>query len=205
MIHPDTKISYINKAVGYGVVATKLIKKGTITWVQDELDHVFSSAEADTLLPHIKVFLDTYSFTNKVGEKIICWDNGKYVNHSFNPSCFTTPFDFEIAIRDIHPGEELTDDYGYLNVEKSFEPIDEGTERKVVYPDDLLTFHAEWDCLLRKNIRAVFKVPQPLIKFIPKNVWDEFKTFEHHPEKLPSLITSYYDRKKIIITERFIS
>lgn len=132
----------------YGVVATKLIPRGTITWVQDDLDQIFTREKMANLNPNIKKYLDTYSFTNKNGEMILCSDNGKFVNHSFKPSCFSTPYDFEIAIRDIHPGEELTDDYGYLNVEKPFEVIDENTERKMVYPDDILNFHEEWDTLI---------------------------------------------------------
>ena len=31
MIHPDTELRFINNVVGYGVVAKKLIPKGTIT------------------------------------------------------------------------------------------------------------------------------------------------------------------------------
>jgi len=29
----------------------------------------------------------------------------------------STAYDFEIAVCEIHPGKQLTDDYGYLNVE----------------------------------------------------------------------------------------
>jgi hypothetical protein len=94
------------------------------------LDQVLTRDQVANLNPFIKKYLDTYSFTNKNGEKVLCWDNGKFVNHSFKPSCFSTAYDFEIAIRDIHPGEELTDDYGYLNVEMPFEAMDEGTDRK---------------------------------------------------------------------------
>jgi len=36
MIHPDTEVRFINDEIGYGVVAKKLIPKGTITWVQDD-------------------------------------------------------------------------------------------------------------------------------------------------------------------------
>lgn len=38
MIHPDTKLNFVSKSIGYGVFATKFISKGTITWVLDELD-----------------------------------------------------------------------------------------------------------------------------------------------------------------------
>lgn len=192
MIHPDTEVRFISAEKGYGVVATKLIPKGTITWVQDDLDQIFSREKAASLNPYSKKYLDTYSFTNKNGEMVLCWDNGKFVNHSFKPSCFSTPYDFEIAIRDIHPGEELTDDYGYLNVEKAFEVIDEGTDRKIVYPDDILNFHQEWDALIKENAPKVLDVQQPLSELIPEKTWDEFVQAIHNPSKMRSILECYY-------------
>ena len=45
MIHPNTELRFINKEVGYGVVATKPIPAGTITWVLDKLDRTFTPDE----------------------------------------------------------------------------------------------------------------------------------------------------------------
>jgi hypothetical protein len=197
MIHPDTKISYISPEKGYGVVATKLIPKGTITWVQDDLDRIFKPADVSKLNPFIKNYLDKYCFINKFGELVLCWDNGKYVNHSFKPNCFSTAYDFEIAIKDILPGEELTDDYGYLNVDKPFEVLDEGTDRKIVFPDDLLHFHAEWDLLIKNNASYVLQVSQPLLPLIHHQVWEEFITAVENPDQMRSLLECYYKREKI--------
>lgn len=192
MIHPDTEVRFISKEKGYGVVATKLIPRGTITWVHDDLDQVFTKDKITSMNPFIKKHLDTYSFTNKNGEMVLCWDNGKFVNHSFKPSCFSTPYDFEIAIRDIQPGEELTDDYGYLNVEKPFHVIDEGTSRKTVYPDDILTFHEEWDALIRENAPEVLKVEQSLRALIPEKTWEEFVNAIYHPHLMKSILECHY-------------
>ena len=41
MIHPHTKLAFISNEIGYGVVATSLLKKGTIPWVLDKLDREF--------------------------------------------------------------------------------------------------------------------------------------------------------------------
>jgi len=194
MIHPDTEVRFISKEKGYGVVATKFIPRGTITWVQDDLDQIFTQERIDNMNPYTRKYLDTYSFTNKNGDKVLCSDNGKFVNHSFNPSCFSTPYDFEIAIRDIHPGEELTDDYGYLNVEMPFHVIDEGTVRKTVYPDDILNFHEEWDALIRKNAPKVLEVEQPLLSLIPKAVFAEFENAVHNPEQMRSILECHYDQ-----------
>jgi hypothetical protein len=195
MIHTDTEVRFISPEKGYGLVAVKFIPKGTITWVQDELDQVFLRERTLDFNPLTKKYLDTYSFTNKNGDQVLCWDNGKFVNHSFNPSCFSTPYDFEIAIRDIYPGEELTDDYGYLNVETPFDVIDEGTERKTVYPDDILRYHSQWDSLIRENAPYVFEVNQPLLNLIPDETWNEFKNAVANPEKMRSILECYYDPK----------
>lgn len=192
MIHPDTEIRFISKEKGYGVVATKLIPRGTITWVQDDLDQIFSRDQIAKLNPFIKKYLDTYSFTNKNGEMVLCWDHGKFVNHSFKPSCFSTPYDFEIAIRDIYPGEELTDDYGYLNVEKPFDVIDEGTIRKTVYPDDILHFHEEWDTIIKENAPKVLEAEQSLMELIPEKTWKEFVNAVHNPNQMKSILECYY-------------
>lgn len=192
MIHPDTEVRFINNKKGYGVVATKLIPKGTITWVQDELDQIFTRDKTANLNPFIKKYLDTYSFTNKNGEMVLCWDNGKFVNHSFKPSCFSTPYDFEIAIRDILPGEELTDDYGYLNVEHPFDAIDEGTARKTVYPDDILSFYKEWDALIKDNAPQVLKVKQVLLDLIPESTWNEFVNAVYNPQQMKSILECHY-------------
>lgn len=197
MMHPDTKISFISPEKGYGVVATKFIPKGTITWVQDELDRVLKPSEVNKLNPFTKKYLDKYCFTNKFGELVLCWDNGKFVNHSFKPNCFSTAYDFEIAIKDIHPGDELTDDYGYLNVDTPFEVIDEGTDRKTVFPDDLLHFHPEWDLLIQNNAKHVLQVNQPLLPLVPHFVWEEFILAVENPDQMRSLLECYYERKEV--------
>jgi SET domain-containing protein len=161
MMHPDTEVRFINEVKGYGVFATKFIPKGTITWVLDDLDEVFTPEREKALNPYLKKALSIYCFTNNQGDKILCWDNAKYVNHSFNPSCFSTAYDFEIAIRDIFPDDELTDDYGYLNIEQPFYPIDEEAKRKVVYPDDIRTYYQEWDKLVAESAPTVLDTAQP--------------------------------------------
>lgn len=193
MIHPDTEVKFIGPEKGYGVVATRFIPKGTITWAEDLFDQKFPREIVESLNPLLKNYLDTYSFTNKNGEKVLCSDNGKFVNHSFNPSCFSTPYDFEIAIRDIHPGDELTDDYGYLNVEEPFDVIDEGTVRKTVYPDDILIFYQQWDLLIKENAPFVLQVDQPLKDLISQHTWTEFVDAVHNPGQMRSIIECHYE------------
>ncbi|MBD3581773.1 SET domain-containing protein [Flavobacterium selenitireducens] len=196
MIHPDTELRFISDTIGYGVVATKFIPKGTITWVQDDFDQSFTPENERLLSPEMRAQLTKYSFTNSKGEKVLCWDNAKYVNHSFRPSCMSTAYDFEIAIRDIQPGEQLTDDYGYLNVEEPFEAEDEGTDRKIVYPDDLLRFHRDWDGMIAQNLPEIKKVAQPLQSYIDEATWSEFSQVLDAKAELKSILTCYFDPGK---------
>ena len=110
MIHPHTELQFISEQIGYGVVATKRIPKGTITWALDKLDRIFSQEQVRSMDPLYQKVLDTYSYRNPQGNYILCWDNARFINHSSNSNCITTAYEFEIAIRDIHPGEQLTDD-----------------------------------------------------------------------------------------------
>jgi hypothetical protein len=166
MIHPHTKVEFISDEVGNGLVATEFIPAGTITWILDPIDRVFSPKDFNKLSPEFQEILETYTFRSNNGDLILCWDNGKYVNHSFKSNCLSTAYDFELAIRDIHPGEQLTDDYGYLNITKPFKGTDEGTKRKYVYPDDLLKYHEVWDKAIRKVFGKITNINQPLWKYL---------------------------------------
>ena len=197
MIHPDTELRFIDDVIGYGVVAKKFIPKGTITWVQDELDQIFTPEMAARISPAMQRQLETYCFTNASGNKVLCWDNAKFVNHSFHSSCMSTAYDFEIAIRDIHPGEQLTDDYGYLNVEQPFEAVDEGDERKIVYPDDILRHYERWDRSVRERFDDIRRVQQPLLRYIPEETWVQFSDALNGKSELRSLLTCYFDPTKL--------
>jgi len=192
MIHPKTELKFISNEIGYGVVATEFIPAGTITWALDKLDREFSPLDFQALDSIYQSILDYYSFRNCHGNFVLCWDNGRYVNHSFNSNCLTTAYDFEIAIRDIHPGEQLTDDYGYLNIPEPFRGIDEGTKRKVVYPDDLVKYYKVWDKKLLKVFDTVPKHEQPLRQLIPDEMWEEIVSVSKGQKQMESILKNYY-------------
>ena len=192
MIHPHTELRFINDEIGYGVVATDFIPKGTITWVLDKLDREFTPEEVNALDDTYKGILDTYSYRNKDGKFVLCWDNGRFVNHSFNSNCFTTAYDFEIAIRDIHPGEQLTDDYGYLNITEPFRAAPEGTRRKTVYPDDLMRYGHIWDKKLAGPFKLIPKVQQPLKRLLTEQQWDQILAVSNGFMPMQSLTSLYY-------------
>lgn len=192
MIHPHTELKFINHQVGYGVVATEFIPAGTITWVLDKLDREFSPLEFQQMDPIYQDILDTYTYRNNKGNFVLCWDNGRFVNHSFNANCLTTAYDFEIAVRDIHLGEQLTDDYGYLNISQPFRAADEGTKRKIVYPDDLLRYSKVWDKKLEKVFYKLPKVEQVLKPLLTDKQWNEILEVCNGVKPMESIISNFY-------------
>jgi hypothetical protein len=193
MIHPFTELKFISEQKGYGVVAKQFIPKGTITWVQDSLDMVFDEKKLADLGPNYAPIIDLYSFRDNQGNFVLCWDLAKYVNHSFNSNCLTTPYNFEIAIRDIYSGEELTDDYGYLNITEPFEAMPEGGTRTVVYPDDLLRYHQIWDDKIAEAMPFLNYVNQPLMTFIDQETQDKLRAILAGKLVMESILTCYYN------------
>jgi hypothetical protein len=163
MIHPDTELRFIHPEIGFGVVATRLIPKGSITWVQDELDQVLTASRLGSLDRLFQETLHKYSFINGRGEYVLCWDLARYVNHSCHPTCLSAGYNFEIAVRDIEPGEELTDDYATLNLEGSFDCHCRVHQcRTTVSGDDIYRHSDRWDNIVREAFPQIEKVAQPL-------------------------------------------
>ncbi len=192
MIHPHTKLKFINAEKGYGVVATKFIPTGTITWIFDPLDQVFTPRQVQELDPHFQGIIDFYSYRDNKGRFVLCWDHSRFVNHSFHSNCISTAYNFELAVRDIYPGEELTDDYGYLNPTEPFDCIpEEGTSRTQVLPDDLLNFHEQWDAQLINAFRQFNRVEQPFLPFIEKQYQEKVKLIANGRAKMDSILNCY--------------
>jgi len=114
---------------GTGLFAAEFIPKGTHTWRFDKsVDESFSSQEVERL-PEPKrseiLGLHFAYISKHTGRYINCGDNARYVNHSNTPNV-ATYFKGEgrrdedeqaIALRDIQPGEEITNDYRELGEE----------------------------------------------------------------------------------------
>jgi uncharacterized protein len=192
MIHPHTKLQYINDVKGFGVVATHFIPRGTITWVADPLDREFTSSEVKAMHPLFTENLYKYCYRNNAGNYILCWDISRFINHSFVSNCISTAYNFELAVRDIFPGEELTDDYGYLNVEEDiFFPKEEGSDRDRVSPDDLLNYHQLWDAKLREAFGDFNSVSQPLFELLPKDILAKSREVAAGKAKMDSILSCY--------------
>ena len=195
MIHPHTEVRYIDENIGRGLFATSDIPKGTIIWVMDRLDREITLAELSAYDDPIREILLTYSYRNSRGNYIFCWDNGRYINHSFSPNCCLTPLNLELAIRDIQAGEELTDDYGYLNIIEPFTALPEQGERTTVYPDDLLRYADIWDASIADALLSLQSVNQPLQPFFSDAAWQEIMEICDGKKPMPSIKTCYFSGK----------
>jgi SET domain-containing protein len=119
MLRVKTKlgISHIPGA-GIGLFADEFIPKGAIIWEYHQgLDQVFEEAEFNRHSSLIRNFLITYCFRYD-GKYYLCIDNARFFNHGEGDAanCYSDEFDkfnmgYTKAKRDIHPGEELLDDY----------------------------------------------------------------------------------------------
>jgi hypothetical protein len=199
MIHPATELQFISEEKGYGVVALEFIPKGTITWAFDMFDQVFTPQQVAAMDKRHQAIVDTYCYRDHDGNEILCWDNARFVNHSFHSSCITTVYNFELAVRDIQPGEELTDDYGYLNVDYPLDFLPEpNTTRRQVMPDDLLHFHEEWDAKLKDAFKQFNAVDQPLAWLIESQYRDKVKAIAAGEAEMDSILGCYYDPEKHI-------
>ena len=112
MIHPHTRLAWISDAVGWGVVATRLIPAGTLTWVPDQLDRRISRAEFAALPQVLQQQVAHFAYLDQAGNHVLAWDIGRYINHSCAPTCVSAGYDACVAAGDLLPGDQLTDDYG---------------------------------------------------------------------------------------------
>jgi hypothetical protein len=196
MIHPETELRFISPALGSGIFATGRIPAGTMIWVPDGFDRVYSPSDRAQLDEAHREVLDTYSYRNAAGDFVFCWDHTRFVNHSFFANCLPTPYGVEIAVKDIKPGEELTNDYGCLNLLESFTPLDEGHARKEVTPDDFLIMHAEWDRAIAAALKKFPAVHQPLRSFLRFGIEERLLSIAFGKCPSKSILKLYYRGNK---------
>lgn len=164
MIHPDTELRFVNDDIGYGVFATAFIPKGTIVYVKDCLEIEVTQEKFKDMDAACKDIAEKYSYIDERGVRIISWDNAKYVNHRCDCNSMSTGYGFEIAIRNIEKGEEITDEYGLFNIPFPME-VNCGCVgcRKTISNKDIDKFYKEWDKRIKEAFCSLKEVPQPLL------------------------------------------
>jgi hypothetical protein len=163
MVHPDTELRFVNETIGFGVFATRPLPRGTMVWALDSLDQRFTPAQCAELPAYAQAQLERYAYVNRRGEHVLCWDHARFFNHSCNANCMSVGYEFELAVRDIAVGEELTDDYGTLNLAEPFTCLCGAPQcRRQLLPDDPARYAADWNDLARKAFFLIPTVSQPL-------------------------------------------
>lgn len=167
MLHPDTELRFVSPSIGWGVFATRTIPRGTAVWVRDELDQVLSPARVAAMQPALRAMLARYSYLDARGDTILCWDHARYVNHSCDPTCLAPGWDFEIAVRDIVAGSEVTDDYGTLGGGDDFTcECGAASCRRRILHEDFDRLADAWDARVAAAFREFGSVRQPLWELI---------------------------------------
>ncbi|MBX3269537.1 MAG: SET domain-containing protein [Sandaracinaceae bacterium] len=191
MIHPSTRLCWISDEVGYGVRATRRIPKGTIMWALDPLDRIFGPQEVQRLGAGLWPALETYSYVDGTGNRVLCWDHGRFMNHSCRPTDLSPGVEYEIAVRDIEEGEEITCDYSSLNLESDLHCLCGAPHcRKVIQSHQFVQLAPLWDELLRDAVAHAAEVEQPLLPWVEQP--EQLFRWAAHPEELPSSMRHYY-------------
>lgn len=163
MMHPDAAIAFINDQVGYGLFARRAIPRGAVTWVRDALDQSFTVSEMNEMNALCREQLLHFAYVDRDGFFVLCHDLGRYVNHSCDPNCLSSGFDFEFAVRDIPQGEQICDDYGLMNLREEM-PCSCGSARcrGQIGPHDIDRLAGHWDALAGDAFPCIPHVEQPL-------------------------------------------
>jgi uncharacterized protein len=167
VIHPATRVVRVSSEVGDGVMATAFIPRGTIVWTQDSLDRVFEPDVVELLGKQYRSLLDHYAHIDEQGRYVLCWDAGKLINHSCDPTLRGVGTWFQVARRDIAPGDEITCDYAECNVTEALSCLCKAPScRGEVHGRDLLRFFPEWDKEAQELLPLLKTVEQPLWPFL---------------------------------------
>ncbi len=152
--------------VGLGVIANRAIPRGTIVWAQDRFDRVIPRLEALALDAHHRAIVDRYAHLDGDGNRILCWDAGRLVDHACDPSIRGIGPSIMVARRDLRAGDEITCDYAECNLE---EPLDCDCQsagcRTRIHGLDLLRLGPAWDDEARALLTSARGVPQPVLPF----------------------------------------
>jgi hypothetical protein len=178
MMHPDTTLKIVSPEIGVGVFATAPIPKGTITYAVDELELRISSQDPRLQDYRIRQHILKYSTIEPDGSYLLSWDLAKYVNHCCHYNTLSSGYGFEIAVRDIAAGEQITDDYGIFNLQEPMHLICLYADcRGFVRPDDYDRLCTQWDNDIRSTLPLQFNAPQPLLEYLDAATLDSVKEY----------------------------
>ena len=166
MMHPHTDIRFISDEIGLGVFATKFIPKGTLIWTMCAFDRHFTPAEVAALPATHQKLMQHYAYEDVFGSLVLCWDGGRYVNHSCKPVMLPVDSGLEVCIRDVAPGEEITCDYSEINLVSPLNCRCGLPEcRGKISKQDTEKLWPLWDQQVRDALQHSTRVEQPLLPY----------------------------------------
>jgi len=190
MMHPHSALRYIDDTIGHGVFATQPIAKGTIVYVKDVLETIIPNNSALIDDPRYQAIVNKYTYIEPNGDRVLSWDIARFVNHSCNCNTLSTGFGFEIAIRDIAEGEEITDDYGMHNCLDLMRcGCQSDNCRHEVGFGDYNTCTKHWDRLVLPALLLASTVTQPLLSYLDARTVRKLERLAEHPEEYRSVAT----------------
>ncbi len=193
MIHPNTRLQFINDTIGYGVFATADLPEGTIVYVKDGLELVITPQDYAGHGPEMRDVIDKYSYIDEHGHRIVSWDFAKYVNHCCDCNTISTGYGFEMAIRPIKAGEQITDEYGIFNLDVEMELVcSKAGCRKRIGPGDFDKHYEAWDRKIQRSIPRLFAVDQPLLPYLSEGTREELATLEEDASAYKSVYALKY-------------
>jgi len=197
LIHPDTELRLAGHDVGLGVFATRRLPKGTITWALDALDQRITTQKLWSLGALYRPLIDRYAYLNGHGDRILCWDIGRFMNHSCEANSISTGWDFDIAIRDIEAGEQITNDYTLLNLDTTFECACESPSCRGLVsstPADWEALTPELDVKVKAACGAAPKVEQKLWPWVGNK--EAVEAAFRNPNITPSVAEHRFDARR---------
>lgn len=193
MIHPHTELRFVSDQIGYGVFATAPILRGTMTYVPDLLEIYILPDDPIVNDPRYRPILDKYTCRGPDGTLELSWDIAKYINHCCHFNSISTGYGFEIAVRDISAGEEITDEYALFNEREKMELYCHYPDcRRILYPDDFERYYPLWDEQIRATLEFLRQVEQPLWEYLDEAVKQELFEYLRTGQKYKSVYTLRY-------------
>ena len=188
MIHPHTMVRTVSPVIGNGVFATRDIPMGTIVVVRDRFDACLSKKDFEALPSVVREAMETYMYHDRHGRLVLSWDHARYMNHNCCPNTMMTDYRLEVAVRDIRAGEEVTTEYGLLNIQEPY-PICCGCPdcREHLRLDDIDRYGDAWDGLVKKALLAAPDLPQPLWDVLAPEARDKVLALRHDPNRYSSV------------------
>lgn len=157
---------------GKGLFAKEFIPKGTIVCFECNKCRTLKDIDPSKMSVEEKEKMFDYAYRKKDGSYIAPCDETRYLNHSCNANILGTEFGFDIAVRDIQKGEEMTYDYRdfYDDIKMACNCGEENCCRAVTFehpvPQALQKF---WKEKTDAALELANKVEQPLKEELKEN------------------------------------